>query len=133
MTVQLFILTLSLQINTCVLWQSCQHIRSSTQFTTYDFCLLLLNFANRWTLSGLIWIIQTVLNSKLVPEMIFVKANSKPNQQKTKMHAESPIMQRVVRALTFDPSQLTCQKRFDCSNAILSSSATFLCTSYKLW
>ena len=34
-----------------------------------------------------------------------------------------------VRALVFDLAQLTCQKRFDCRNAIIRSSKTFLDTS----
>ena len=34
-----------------------------------------------------------------------------------------------VRALVFDLAQLTCQKRFDCRNAIIRSSETFLDTS----
>ena len=34
-----------------------------------------------------------------------------------------------VRALVFDLAQLTCQKRFDCRNAIIRSSETFLNTS----
>ena len=34
-----------------------------------------------------------------------------------------------VRALVFDLSQLTCQKRFDCRNAVIRSSETFLDTS----
>ena len=34
-----------------------------------------------------------------------------------------------VRALVFDLAQLTFQKRFDCRNAIIRSSETFLDTS----
>ena len=34
-----------------------------------------------------------------------------------------------VRALVFDLAQLTCQKRFNCRNAIIRSSETFLDTS----
>ena len=34
-----------------------------------------------------------------------------------------------VQALVFDLAQLTCQKRFDCRNAILGSSAILLGTS----
>ena len=34
-----------------------------------------------------------------------------------------------VMALVFDLAQLTCQKKFDCRNAIPRSSATFLSTS----
>ena len=33
--------------------------------------------------------------------------------------------------LSFDLAQLTCQKRFDCSNAILGSSAILLGKSYS--
>ena len=36
-----------------------------------------------------------------------------------------------VQALVFDLAQLTCQKRFDCRNAILGSSAILLGTSYS--
>ena len=36
-----------------------------------------------------------------------------------------------VQALVFDLAQLTCQKRFDCRNAILRSSAIHLGTSYS--
>ena len=36
-----------------------------------------------------------------------------------------------VQALVFDLEQLTCQKGFDCRNAILRSSAIFLGTSYS--
>ena len=36
-----------------------------------------------------------------------------------------------VQALVFDLAQLTCQKRFDCRNVILGSSAMFLGTSYS--
>ena len=36
-----------------------------------------------------------------------------------------------VQALVFDLAQLTCQKRFDCRNAILGSSAILLSTSYS--
>ena len=36
-----------------------------------------------------------------------------------------------VQALVFDLAQLTCQKRFDCRNAILESSAILLGTSYS--
>ena len=36
-----------------------------------------------------------------------------------------------VEALVFDLAQLTCQKRFDCRNAILGSSAILLGTSYS--
>ena len=36
-----------------------------------------------------------------------------------------------VQALVFDFAQLTCQKRFDCRNAILGSSAILLGTSYS--
>ena len=36
-----------------------------------------------------------------------------------------------VQALVFDLAQLTCQKRFDCRNAILRSSAILLGTSYS--
>ena len=36
-----------------------------------------------------------------------------------------------VQALVFDLVQLTCQKRFDCRNAILGSSAILLGTSYS--
>ena len=36
-----------------------------------------------------------------------------------------------VQALVFDLAQLTCQKRSDCRNAILGSSAILLGTSYK--
>ena len=37
----------------------------------------------------------------------------------------------LVQALVFDLAQLTCQKRFDCRNAILGSSAILLGTSYS--
>ena len=36
-----------------------------------------------------------------------------------------------VQALVFDLAQLTCQKRFDCRNAILGPSAILLGTSYS--
>ena len=36
-----------------------------------------------------------------------------------------------VQTLGFDLVQLTCQKRFDCRNAILGSSAILLGTSYS--
>ena len=36
-----------------------------------------------------------------------------------------------VQALVFYLAQLTCQKRFDCRNAILGSSAILLGTSYS--
>ena len=36
-----------------------------------------------------------------------------------------------VQALVFDLAQLTCQKRFDCRNAILRSSAILLGMSYS--
>ena len=36
-----------------------------------------------------------------------------------------------VQALVFDLAQLTCQKRFDCRNAILGSSVILLGTSYS--
>ena len=36
-----------------------------------------------------------------------------------------------VQALVFDLAQLTCQKRFDCRNAILGSSAILLGTLYS--
>ena len=36
-----------------------------------------------------------------------------------------------VQALVFDLAQLTCQKRFDCRNAILRSSEILLGTSYS--
>ena len=36
-----------------------------------------------------------------------------------------------VQALVFDLAQRTCQKRFDCRNAILGSSAILLGTSYS--
>ena len=36
-----------------------------------------------------------------------------------------------VQALVFDLAQLTCQKRFDCRNAILGSSAILLGASYS--
>ena len=36
-----------------------------------------------------------------------------------------------VQALVFDLAQLTCQKRFDCRNAILRYSAILLGTSYS--
>ena len=36
-----------------------------------------------------------------------------------------------VQALVFDLAQLTCQKRFDCRNAIMGSSAILLGTSYS--
>ena len=36
-----------------------------------------------------------------------------------------------VQASVFDLAQLTCQKRFDCRNAILGSSAILLGTSYS--
>ena len=36
-----------------------------------------------------------------------------------------------VKALVFDLAQLTCQKRFDCRNTILRSSAILLSTSYS--
>ena len=36
-----------------------------------------------------------------------------------------------VEALVFDLAQLTCQKRFDCRNAILGSSTILLGTSYN--
>ena len=36
-----------------------------------------------------------------------------------------------VQALVFDLAQLTCQKRFDCRNEILGSSAILLGTSYS--
>ena len=36
-----------------------------------------------------------------------------------------------VQALVFDLAQLMCQKRFDCRNAILRSSAILLGTSYS--
>ena len=36
-----------------------------------------------------------------------------------------------VQALVFDLAQLTCQKKFDCRNAILGSSAILLGTSYS--
>ena len=44
------------------------------------------------------------------------------------------IVQALIseQALVFDLAQLTCQKRFDCRNAILlRSSAILLCTSYS--
>ena len=44
-----------------------------------------------------------------------------------------PIVQalNLVQALVFDLAQLTCQKRFDCRNAILRSSAIHLGTPYS--
>ena len=44
-----------------------------------------------------------------------------------------PIVQALisVQALVFDLAQLTCQKRFDCRNVILRSSAILLGTSYS--
>ena len=36
-----------------------------------------------------------------------------------------------AQALVFDLAQLTCQKRFDCRNAILGSSAILLSMSYS--
>ena len=36
-----------------------------------------------------------------------------------------------VRAFVFNLAQLTCQKSFDCRNAIIRSSETFLDTSYR--
>ena len=36
-----------------------------------------------------------------------------------------------VQTLVFELTQLTCQKRFDCRNAIPRSSATLLGTSYS--
>ena len=43
------------------------------------------------------------------------------------------IVQALIseQSLVFDLAQLTCQKRFDCRNAILRSSAILLCTSYS--
>ena len=38
-----------------------------------------------------------------------------------------------VQALVFDLAQLTCQKRFDCRNAIFGSSAILLRRTVKLW
>ena len=42
------------------------------------------------------------------------------------------VVQALIsaQALVFDLAQLTCQKRFDCRNAILWSSAIILGTSY---
>ena len=44
-----------------------------------------------------------------------------------------PVVQALisVQALVFYLAQLTCQKRFDCRNAILGSSAILLGTSYS--